>query len=1253
MWPDEYKTEGHPFPPKLPVQPSVPSPESPITDATPRGIIPGRPGYVEPTRFGVVPTDKPPEVNIPPGYSTMSKIKEDAAGVVKQLPGEMLQTAKDIGGVVGGAELAAHLATIPLSIAATPVAGLAAAATLPFSRKTSKKILGLPQHLTYMPAGEPGQRLVDKALFPFEKYLGEMVSHAGEKYEEKLNLPYIKPIVETAGEIPLWLTILKPYMKNLRQTTGKAPKQLIEEVKAKAENEGKPIEQAAQEYVNFWERELAELERVRQSPQGKESLKQELTEESRLAQIREAREKPAAIEGKPITPEERLVVKPKKPYQETAIDQATERLGGRVESLGPKEQIIQEPLPTHPKTFVMSKKAKPLEPSEAPIPKESLELVPKKGKLVAPKSEKPLEASKTTPISQEQPLPPTLTPKLKERTEFLGGGAEQGKYAFRDLNTGKTFEVGYRAEGGKLNQAVGKALQGLKTKKGKVATLPKEKLVTPSPKKGAEPWEMTRDEYIKKTKEDALKETDIKKDGMAFVIGQGNQARRHHPFAVKQALSKNKPVSDKVLKDYPELRKKTKPEPPTETLGAGLGAAGKAAKAWGKTASRVVESLGEKGKKGKKLTKEGAKNTLKPRLPSAKLSSFGSVTKIVKQRKKHGEHLIPVYEAEANVVKQMSELRTKPMGGWTETAIRTFEELGDSAKELFYRPIKSAEKEARVEFINLQKEVNKTKKELGLGSSKKIGTYAISKQKEGLATLKEMKVKIPELTPKEMKSYELMRSKFEELYDRLQAARKLSGRKPFEKVKNYFTFFRELSELEQLGFNPVTIDNRFVHPPATGFRFSKQRIKSTKALDLNAFRIFRNYTESALDHIHKSPAIAKGRELLGIIGKDKERYVLADEKPRAHQFITRWLDSVAGKKSGDEFLKLPDKVNRGLEKLNRNLTFAILSGNIRSALIQPTAFLNTVAEIGPKYAAAGIKGLLTPGMKKFAMKNSNVLITRQYDISVKEAMRGVRGKLGGAKQIAGGIGLKPLQVLDIQTAMATWMGAFRKAKNYFKMTAKEAFNYADDVVSKTQASAQASDLAPIQRTAGGKTLSLFQTFVINNWGFLTRDVMGIGNPKITNPVAFKKALTWVAGATLINIFYEDVLNMFSPLPTPIRAFREELEEGGSFPSASKEAAKEIVELVPIVGGAARWGTSPGGPVMQLGQELTEKISKKPGIKKGTGELAGKALGVPGTSQYYKTKRALKRGETPVGSVLGSYTKKNKTTSKGWKKGWNK
>lgn len=792
-----------------------------------------------------------------------------------------------------------------------------------------------------------------------------------------------------------------------------------------------------------------------------------------------------------------------------------------------------------------------------------------------------------------------------------------------------------------------------------------------------------------------------------------------HKILVKRALSENKPVPDAVLKEYPELKPKQPVKPKkVEPRGAEEAEKPVKAKPEGKVGGKpqpVKLSKPKEKVEPKDVTLESGgfqaiyesvtQRIIQNRkakginLPKSDIRIYNE-GKIVKQRKwkrKASDGKMkpmeapPIYEAELKALKNMPELRDKPLGGWLENPIRTFEELGYDIKEMIYRPIKQAEKTIVVERKELHRKLKLLKKGVSWKSRKKIGAYAIGRQKRGVAILKALRIdpKI-KLTPQEMQVYNILRGQFESFYKRLNQARRLSGKEPFKKVENYFTFFRDLSIMEKLGFNPILtkknyMDAQFVHLKTTPFRFAKPRVKEgAMPVELDAFSIFESYAEPAIKHIHLSPHISKGREMLGVFGAKKDLYAVMKEgrqkavkvfttkeaasafitemkienasidirvgkgmrikesrfelgeiKPRANKFLKEWLDFVAGQKP---HTNLPNLIEKGLTKLNKNLTFAILSGSIRSAIIQPTAILNTMVEIGPIYTWKGIQSLIDPKMRNEAYTKSD-LVARQYDVAATDAMTQIRkSKLGGIQQVVGTKGLKGLSILDMETAKATWQGAYQKAIEKMNFTERRAINYANDVVTRTQASAAASDVAPIQRTAFGKAISLFQTFVINQWGFITKDVMGIKNAKMTNKETFKKVTSFIAGATLINIFYEDVIGVFSPYPTPIREFKEALERGEDIPSASIEAAKELVEMVPIIGGGLRYGKGMLGASVEVVQDISK--GKKPI------ETISKIAGVPGTAQAAKMIKAKKRGETTYGQFLGVYTPKHKRKKKG-------
>jgi len=261
-----------------------------------------------------------------------------------------------------------------------------------------------------------------------------------------------------------------------------------------------------------------------------------------------------------------------------------------------------------------------------------------------------------------------------------------------------------------------------------------------------------------------------------------------------------------------------------------------------------------------------------------------------------------------------------------------------------------------------------------------------------------------------------------------------------------------------------------------------------------------------------------------------------------------------------------------------------------------------------------------------AVDKSNVLLGRVYDIAVQEAFDAVKsGRIGEMKKLTAKLGMKPLQILDMQTAKITWYGAYRQATEQFGLVGKRAVNYADDVVTKTQSSGTRSNISKIQRFALGRAAALFQTFVINDWNFLVKDVLALGRPEVSQLERFSKITKYIAATTAINIIYEDVLQMNSPYPTPIRVGIEALEAGEDFPSASYRVVRELAEQMPIIGGSIRYGTSPLGGVANIIEQTSEKLAGDKG-QPGVLELFARFRGYPGTAQVAKWGRMSKKGE---------------------------
>ena len=544
-----------------------------------------------------------------------------------------------------------------------------------------------------------------------------------------------------------------------------------------------------------------------------------------------------------------------------------------------------------------------------------------------------------------------------------------------------------------------------------------------------------------------------------------------------------------------------------------------------------------------------------------------------------------------------------------ENPIRMFERLGNWAKQTFYYPIVDADLAIAKEHKAISQTFRQTLKDNGIGffnapkASERIMAYAVSRQKGGLDVLKEMGVETPTLTAGEMNAYNYMRTVYENLYKRLQVARQEAGLKPFGYVDNYFTWFRNLQDLEASGktFNmiaPNEVTSNFLPPSATGFRFAKSRVPSKVAVYMDSFGTFDRYSQSALKHINYSPNLARMQKAL--LATDSKGQSLWQSNPQAYWDVKQYMDFLAGR------TETPNVLTRGLRRLTRNVGVATMAYNLSSMAVQASSFVPAFAQMGPRWAMEGVKGLLDPKTRRMAFEKSHHLPDREYDISAVDAVNSLAGRYGSVKGKIANAGMKPLAWTDLQTATAAWIGFYKKAVGQLKMPEMEAIRYADDWTIKTQGSGALRDLAPIQRTTAGRAITQFQTFAINQFGNLKTDIFGVG----TNMTAAQRASTaarFFIAAQIANSFYEDVLDMNSPFPNPLERFLKTGSLG--------QAGAEILSGVPVLG-SMKYGQPPVGAVGSLLGKASQLVTN-PSLGNAVG-VAGRAVGVPGTRQIEKS-----------------------------------
>lgn len=167
--------------------------------------------------------------------------------------------------------------------------------------------------------------------------------------------------------------------------------------------------------------------------------------------------------------------------------------------------------------------------------------------------------------------------------------------------------------------------------------------------------------------------------------------------------------------------------------------------------------------------------------------------------------------------------------------------------------------------------------------------------------------------------------------------------------------------------------------------------------------------------------------------------------------------------------------------LNKRITTAGLGFRLSTILQQPTAFSNTMAEVGNvryaqffgKYLRHPIESWqhvssLSEEMRERA-HNLDANITAMYEERSKNNLQ-----LGPSKITK--LAFQGIAATDLFITIPGWMAAFDKATVDLKMSDDDAIQYADMVIRKTQGAGSAKDQAAIQRTVWMKAFNPFFSY---------------------------------------------------------------------------------------------------------------------------------------------------------------------------------
>jgi hypothetical protein len=612
-----------------------------------------------------------------------------------------------------------------------------------------------------------------------------------------------------------------------------------------------------------------------------------------------------------------------------------------------------------------------------------------------------------------------------------------------------------------------------------------------------------------------------------------------------------------------------------------------------------------------------------------------------------------------------------------ETRIHAFERFGPRVKEMFWDPWVRKLTESERERKSLVRESKKTRKGLSRKELKAVNIHAYLDQHGGAEALVNSGVtKVPPLTPKVEAVLDHYRGQYASLIDKINYVRTRTGLEPIPKRANYFPFIRAQNVLRERGIldslvaSPLAkIQGNLTQFKGTLFPFEKPRKVSDIPLELDIFSAYEKYLGYAMKEIHVAPIAALAKELaIGSLKTEKGQkkgVKLADKNPGLTNLLIEWSDEILGIDPIQSAIAQKHPfVSRAFTDAHRNLVASMIFGNVGTVMTQPTALLGTYVGTNFTNLMYGVTRLMVEKPFKWgesaAIRKSNVLDIRRAELILAEFAEAVQmGVIKGKKKLAQQLTAAPMNIVDALAAEAGWYSGYRHAKRTLKYGEEKAIQFADDLVVKTHGMGIRGSVSPIQASGTYKWLTMLQTFAIADFNYLARDILGIKNPDLGKVDHVKKVVKYLVGAALVNEAF-NVIGMDSPKPSPIKAFSESMEEDEDVKVATAKAFLELVEMVPIVGGSAKFGSSLFGPVGELAADIPEGVTKAimamdwehmtDGQRLHTGLFLGQVLGayygIPMTNQIKKSIRAWARGGSGWEVVLGLYIEEKRKSKVG-------
>lgn len=513
----------------------------------------------------------------------------------------------------------------------------------------------------------------------------------------------------------------------------------------------------------------------------------------------------------------------------------------------------------------------------------------------------------------------------------------------------------------------------------------------------------------------------------------------------------------------------------------------------------------------------------------------------------------------------------------------------------------SARKFSEVATDQLYSELRRNK--LNTKSRERVGVYLRSLENGGIEALKREGIKVvkeADLTPGELRFATNVREWFESIFGEVEQVHdKFYARQGRKLIKreHYFPVLGDIARLysqdasvwmqtaEQLGL----LRSNMRRVPLASWMKTATKIKRVGALDamdvvfsyaeaLGKYKYTFPLVERVLDLINRKHDLSKlaehaeGKMLLerlikeGKVEPDKKGrhyWSMREQAPNQYKAIQEAvIQGYSGKlKNFDS----NNPLHRVGFHLANNVAVSTLSLAASSVLNQAGSIPSIIAGTSVESTLIGIYKAMADTHKGEVYKRARSFdkASTSYDANVKDFYTTKTHSTGALKTVMKAT-LLPLQMADTAVRKIAYFAAEHQALQK-GMSPYDAGVYADAFVAKSQSNASYFNRPSIQADWAGKIFTPLQSFNINQWSYLLREIAGRGIDdasavEITNKIG---KMAFYNGA--LALVYNKAFNMNSPNPSPLTVAWDTWDSSKeNYGETTWKTLAELVSYVPFV-----------------------------------------------------------------------------------------